>query len=62
VIGRPIREDVPTPRGMGTSSEKSGSYVIPGQECATCGQSSRASYHWTCRRDETGRLLVKEER
>lgn len=45
----------------GSDSGKSTPYTIPSQTCATCGQSSRTAYHWDCRRDSSGRLLVKGE-
>lgn len=59
---RPIREDVlkRNNRSPGMSADKSGSYLIRNQVCATCGESTRGAYHLEYRRDLSGRLLVKE--
>lgn len=42
--------------------DKSESYKVPDQVCATCLQSTRRSYHEQCRRDRSGRLLVLDGR
>ncbi len=60
---RPIRENVLANNNRSAkSSSVSESYMVPDQECASCGESSRGVMHWDCARDPKGRLLVKEER
>jgi hypothetical protein len=60
---RPIREGVlvRSHKRAGMGDAKSESYLVPDQECATCGQSTRGAYHLDCRRDSSGRLLVRGE-
>jgi hypothetical protein len=57
-IARPIRENPIARKGTAAGIEKSGSYYIPEQICATCFQSTRNCMHAACRRDRSGRLLV----
>jgi hypothetical protein len=64
MTARPIRENhVRTEqKRAGMNDSKSVSYLVPDQMCATCGGSTRKSMHWDCRRDRSGRLLVKGTR